>query len=228
MHRGFMLSASICMCCISEQTPRIEKKPRLVTVLIMIDIERMLNLKHFFLFLHPEEVEILSLGWSVCLFVRNDNPSTFACCLRFGKIKVDFLPLLLIRLYIILISGGSDVPVNRSTTGACLDGHSQQDRMDLSKTNKVLFNVNQSSDQIRGALKYPLSKRRFGSKTGTRQQLGTPSHLDMNLGGCADVKGFSCTLWFCVVHRGCTNPQCLPWPCSWQCPLLPAPGVPLR
>lgn len=75
------------------------------------------------------------------MFVWNDKPSTFACCLWFGEIKVDFIPSF-ISFYIILISGGSGVLVNRSTNGACLDGSSHQDGMDLTGNNKVLFNMN--------------------------------------------------------------------------------------
>lgn len=78
----------------------------------------------------------------VGLFVWNDKPPTFVCCLEFGKIHVDFIPPLPISLYIILVSEGSDVLVNRSTKGTHLDGSSHQDRMDLSKKNEVLFNIN--------------------------------------------------------------------------------------
>lgn len=61
------------------------------------------------------------------------------------------------------------------------------------------------SDHCVLKLKQPLSKRRLGSKTGRKERLEVPSHLDLKLRGSTDLKGFSCTLWFFVVHRDCIN-----------------------
>lgn len=93
VHRGFMLNASICMCCFNEQTTQESKNPVLWLVLIMVDIDRMLNLGHFFLFLPWGSRDLVSwlVCLFVCLFVWNDKPPTFACYLWFGKIKVDFI-----------------------------------------------------------------------------------------------------------------------------------------
>lgn len=106
-----MLDAFICMCCISEQTPRI-KKAWLMTYVITVDGNRMLSVKTSFSWGSTFLVHLFfHLEWQVPFIYFLSK----LCDSRFGKIKLYFMMSFPLSLYIVLISGGSNILVNRST-----------------------------------------------------------------------------------------------------------------